>query len=64
VLNTYGTGIDTGELVGRVRATTPGLPVLHIGGSTPEGLPADVPTLAERFTPDQLLRAVTDILRH
>ena len=58
VLNTYGTGIDVGDLIRRVRAAKPGLPVLHIGSTIPRGLPDDVPTLEETFTPDQLLVAV------
>ena len=58
VLNTYGTGIDVGDLIRRVRAAKPGLSVLHIGSTIPHGLPDDVPTLEETFTPDQLLVAV------
>jgi response regulator RpfG family c-di-GMP phosphodiesterase len=50
VLNTYGTGVEAGVLIRRVRTTSPGLPVLHIGDGIPEGLPSDVPTLAETFT--------------
>ena len=53
ILNTYGTGIDVGDLIRDARVAKPGLPVLHIGSSIPEGMPADVPTLAEVFTPDQ-----------
>jgi hypothetical protein len=62
VLNTFGTGINTGDLVRRVRAATPGLPVLHIGTSIPEGLPSDVPTLPETFTPDTLLSTVSALM--
>lgn len=58
VLNTYGTGLNVGTLCRSVRAAKPGLPILHIGTSIPDGLPADVPTLAEGFTPGQLLLAV------
>jgi hypothetical protein len=58
ILNTYGTGIDVGNLIRDARKAKPGLPVLHIGSSVPEGMPADVPTLAEGFTPDQLLMTV------
>ena len=58
VLNTYGTGIHVGDLIRRVRVAKPGLPVLHIGSTIPHGLPSDVPTLDETFTPDQLLVAV------
>jgi DNA-binding response OmpR family regulator len=57
VLNTLGTGSDTPSLIRTVRASHPGLPVLHIGSSV-AGLPADVPTLPESFSADELLRAV------
>ncbi len=62
VLNTTGTGTDTPSLVQAVRAVRPQLAVLHIGPSALEGLPSDVPTLAESFTPDQLLEAVDALL--
>jgi hypothetical protein len=62
VLNTYGTGIDVGDLVRSVQTAKPGLPVLHIGTDIPEGLPDDVPTLAEDFTPDGLLLAVEALI--
>ena len=61
ILNTYGSGLDTLEVIQQVRAVTPGLEVLHIGGAVP-GLPTDVPTLPETFTSDQLLMAVTAML--
>ena len=60
VLNTLGTGSDTPSLIRTVRASHPGLPVLHIGSSV-AGLPADVPTLAESFTADELLRTVAKL---
>jgi DNA-binding response OmpR family regulator len=62
VLNTYGTGIDVGDLIRDARAAKPGLPVLHIGSDIPAGLPPDVPTLPEPFTPDELLLAVQALL--
>jgi DNA-binding response OmpR family regulator len=62
VLNTYGTGIDIGDLIRSARAAKPGLPVLHIGSDIPMGLPADVPTLPEPFTPDDLLLAVKALM--
>jgi DNA-binding response OmpR family regulator len=62
VLNTTGTGTDTPSLVRAVRADRPGLAVLHIGASVPEGLPDDVPTLAESFSADELLKAVGALL--
>lgn len=58
VLNTYGTGIDVGELCRSIRATKRSLPILHIGSTIPAGLPPDVPTLAEDFNADGLLSAV------
>jgi hypothetical protein len=58
VLNTYRTGIDVGELCNNVRAVKPGLPILHIGSTIPDGLPDDVPTLPEDFTADSLLMTV------
>jgi hypothetical protein len=63
VLNTYGTGIEVGGLIRRVRIAKPGMPVLHIGLTIPDGLPADVPTLAETFTPEQLLLAVSALMQ-
>ena len=63
VLNTFGTGIDVGELIHVVRRRRPSLPVLHIGNSVPDSLPPDVPTLAEDFTPDSLLLAVEALIR-
>jgi CheY-like chemotaxis protein len=62
ILNTYGTGIDTGDLVRGLRAIKPGFPVLHIGLSEVVGLPADVPTLLEGFTPEDLMRSVHSVL--
>ena len=58
VLNTYRTGIDVGELCNNVRARKPGMTILHIGSTIPDGLPADVPTLPEDFTADSLLLTV------
>jgi CheY-like chemotaxis protein len=62
VLNTYGTGIDVGELCRNVRSTKRSLPILHIGISTPDGLPADVPTLSEDFNAEGLLLAVEELI--
>ena len=63
VLNTYGTGIDVGELCSTVRSSKPGLPILHIGSTVPEGLPDDVPTLAEDFNADGLLNTVGALMQ-
>jgi hypothetical protein len=64
VLNTEGAGLDTGRLITAVREIHPGLPVLHVGASTPPCLPADVPTLAENFTPDHLPTNVAALVGH
>ena len=57
-----GTGIDVGDLIRDVSRCQTGLPVLHIGSDIPAGLPADVPTLPEPFTPDELLLAVKALM--
>lgn len=62
ILNTTGTGSDTPTLVREIREEHADLPVLHIGSSPLDGMPADVPTLAETFTADQLLTAVAGLL--
>jgi hypothetical protein len=62
VLNTHGTGIDVAGLVERVRRATPGIQVLHIGATIPDGLPGDVPTIPEVFTPDFLLGTVSALI--
>ena len=62
ILNTTGTGTDTPSLVREIRVDHPGLPVLHIGTSVLDGMPADVPTLAETFSADQLLMSVDALL--
>jgi hypothetical protein len=62
VLNTYGTGIDVGSLVRRVRTANPAIQVLHIGSSIPDGLPEDVPTIPEEFTSEFLLSTVNTLL--
>jgi len=63
VLNTYGTGINVAELCRNVRYSKPGLPILHIGSSVPDGLPDDVPTLSEDFNADSLLLTVGALLQ-
>jgi hypothetical protein len=62
VLNTYGTGIDVGGLVSRVRLASPEIQVLHIGSTIPDGMPADVPTIPEVFTPEFLLNTVSMLI--
>ncbi|HEX5964150.1 MAG TPA: hypothetical protein VFY42_10515 [Gemmatimonadales bacterium] len=63
ILNTEGTGLNVGELIRNVRVHVPDLPVLHIGATVPPGLPGDVPTLAEDFTPDHLLMTVGELIK-
>jgi DNA-binding response OmpR family regulator len=58
ILNTTGTGTDSPTLVRQIREQHPSLPVLHIGPSVLEGMPANVPTLQESFSAEQLLAAV------
>ena len=62
VLNTSGTGSHTPTLVRDVRRSYPALAVLHIGPSDLEGLPANVPSIAESFTAEELLEAVSGLL--
>jgi hypothetical protein len=62
VLNTYGTGIEVGSLVQRVRTANREMQILHIGSTVPDGLPADVPTIPEEFTPEFLLQTVSKLI--
>ena len=62
ILNTSGTGIDSATLVRDIRERHPALPVLHIGNWELDGMPDDVPTLAESFTATQLLTTVAELM--
>jgi hypothetical protein len=62
VLNTYGTGINVGDLVRRVRLASPEIRILHIGSTIPDGLPDDVLTIPEVFTPEFLLNTVGTLI--
>lgn len=62
ILNTTGTGTDSATLVRDIRRESPVMPVLHIGNAELDGMPADVPTLAESFTSDLLLETVAHLL--
>ena len=62
VLNTAGTGTDTPSLVRDIRKKHPNLPLLHIGAAALEGMPADVPTIAESFTAEELLLVVNALM--
>jgi DNA-binding response OmpR family regulator len=61
-------GLNGPALVRQVRAKLPELPILYIqnndqwGNTLPDGLPADVPTLREPFTAQQLLDEVRLLL--
>jgi hypothetical protein len=62
ILNTTGTGVDSATLVRDIRESHPALPVLHIGNWELDGMPEDVPTLAESFTAPQLLTTVARLM--
>ena len=60
--------VEGDTLVAVLRRRLPRLPVLHISAGTPQDrevaakVPADVPTLDEPFTDEQLLQAARSIL--
>ncbi len=64
VTNTKMPGLNGPELIRQVRRNLPSLPILYIRNQDqvtdppPDGLPANVPTLAAPFTAEQLLAAV------
>lgn len=62
ILNTEGTGMDTGTLVRSIRRRVPNLAALHIGATSPPGMPEDVPNLDESFNAGQLLAQVESLL--
>jgi hypothetical protein len=62
ILNTTGTGTDSAALVRDIRVLRPDIAVLHIGNAELDGMPDDVPTLAESFTPARLLGTVERLL--
>ena len=62
ILNTTGSGTDTPTLVQLIRREHPDLPALHIGNAPLAGMPANVPTLTESFTADQLLKTVESLM--
>ena len=69
ITNTRMPGLNGAELIRHVRALLPTLPILHIQNEGealnrgPDGIPADVPTLIEPFTAEQLLAAVRPLLQ-
>jgi hypothetical protein len=62
ILNTTGAGVDSATLVRDIRKDHPALPVLHIGNWALDGMPDDVPTLAESFTAAELLATVAELM--
>lgn len=62
ILNTFGTGINIGELIRRVRSHDSTMAVLHIGNLIPDGLPGDVPSVREDFSAASLLEEVGALL--
>jgi len=62
ILNTTGIGGDATALVRNVRIDHPRMPVLHIGDDELDGMPNNVPTIGESFTPEILLEAVARLL--
>jgi CheY-like chemotaxis protein len=66
ITNTSMPGLSGPDLIRQVREEMPALPILHIAnlgsGGDPGGLPANVPTLREPFTREQLLEAVRPLI--
>lgn len=68
ITNTQMPGMNGPELIRHVRALLPALPILYIknqetSANVRDRLPADVPTLSEPFTAEQLLAAVRPLLQ-
>ena len=67
ITNTEMPGLKGPELIRRIRALLPALPILYIKNqeksTVGDGLPADVPILNEPFTAEQLLAAVRPLLQ-
>lgn len=68
ITNTRMPGLNGAELIRKVRAKLPKLPILyvrnleHSQGKIPDGLPPEVTILREPFTAEQLLSAVRPLL--
>jgi len=68
ITNTKMPGLQGPELIRRLRTLMPALPILYIrnqgtAAGSPDGLPADVPTLSEPFTAEELLAQVGRLLQ-
>lgn len=68
ITNTQMPGLNGPQLIRRVRAILPTLPILYIKNqgqarAVPDGLPPDVPMLREPFTAGQLLEEVQSLLQ-
>jgi CheY-like chemotaxis protein len=63
ITNTRLGNVDAPELIRRVRQAKPWLAILHIGDPLPagDGPLANVPTLREPFTAEELLKAVGEL---
>jgi CheY-like chemotaxis protein len=64
ITNTRLTNLHAAALIQRVRAAKPWLAILHVGDPLPdaEGPLADVPTLREPFTSEEVLGAINRLL--
>ena len=64
ITNTRLGNVSARDLIAAVRREKPDLPILHVGDPLPnsDGLLDDVPSLAEPFTKEELLRVVTALL--
>jgi|SRR5689334_5586537 two-component system cell cycle sensor histidine kinase/response regulator CckA len=67
ITNTSMPGLNGPELIRQIRKEMPTLRILYVRNLdspdvTPEGLPPDVATIAEPFTPEELLSAVKPLL--
>jgi DNA-binding response OmpR family regulator len=65
VTNNCMPGIDGEELVARLRAARPGLPIVHLddsSGGPDQHLPADVPNITKPFPVERLLSRIEEML--
>ena len=62
VVNSHLGAMDGPTLIEHIRRELPHIAVLHLGPDPERRLPADLPTLAEPFSAEQLLEAVRPLL--